>query len=140
VARHPASPADVHARRLGGNDVCVPDDLASHLDAVEEGLVEYLDANKHLSPDAVRRLQRFAIAMAEGSMTPGLAREDWPDFYPLAAAFVVVCGSDELRALYDEATLFSVVVRGEVPFTDADRVFLVLLADELEQYARTCQP
>ena len=111
------------------------DDLVTYLDAVDEGLVDYVDENKNLSSDTVRRLRRFAVAMSEGSMTPGLAREDWTDFYPLAAAFVVVCGSDELRALYDQATLFSAVVRGDVPFTDADRVFLVLLSDELEQYA-----
>jgi hypothetical protein len=48
---------------------------------------------------------------------------------------VVVCGSSELRELYDQATVFSAVVRGEVPFTDADRVFLVVLSDELERYA-----
>ncbi|HLW44761.1 MAG TPA: hypothetical protein VKR78_00995, partial [Acidimicrobiales bacterium] len=88
-----------------------------------------------LSPETVLRLQRFAVAMSEGSMTPGLALEDWRDFYPLAAAFVVVCGSSELRELYDQATVFSAVVRGEVPFTDADRVFLVVLSDELERYA-----
>lgn len=125
----------MHARRTNGKDVTVPDDLVTYLDTVDEGLVDYVDDRKNLSSDTVRRLQRFAVAMSEGSMTPGLAREDWPDFYPLAAAFVVVCGSDELRGLYDQATLFSAVVRGDVPFTDADRVFLVVLSDELEQYA-----
>ena len=123
-----------------GKDVAVADDLVTYLDTVEEGLVDYVDDRKRLSSDTVRRLQRFAVAMSEGSMTPGLAREDWPDFYPLAAAFVVVCGSDELRELYDQATLFSAVVRGEVSFTDADRVFLVLLSDELEQYAGAHHP
>lgn len=113
----------------------VADDLVTYLDTVDESLVDYVDDGKNLSADTVRRLQRFAVAMSEGSMTPGLAREDWPDFYPLAAAFVVVCGSDELRGLYDQATVFSAVVRGEVPFSDADRVFLVLLSDELERYA-----
>jgi len=114
----------------------VPDDLVTYLDTVEDGLAsEYLDGGKNLSPETVRRLQRFAVALSEGSMTPGLAREDWPDFYPLAAAFVVVCGSDELRSLYDQATLFRAMVGGEVLFTDADRVFLVLLSDELERYA-----
>jgi hypothetical protein len=113
----------------------VADDLVTYLDAVDETLADYLDEKKNLSPDSVRRLQRFAVAMSEGSMTPGLALQDWTDFYPLAAAFVVVCGSDELRALYDQATVFSAVVRGDVPLTDADRVFVVLLADELERYA-----
>ena len=129
------STGDVHAQGAGGNDVGVADDLVTYLDAVDEGLVDYVDDQQNLSSETVRRLQRFAVAMSEGSMTPGLAREDWPDFYPLAAAFVVVCGSDELRSLYDQATLFSAVVRGDVPFTDADRVFLVLLSDELERYA-----
>ncbi|MGH9920858.1 MAG: hypothetical protein ACRD6W_18560 [Nitrososphaerales archaeon] len=110
------------------------DDLVTYLDAVDERLVDYLDAHKNLSSATVRRLQRFAVAMSEGSMTAGLAREDWAAFYPLAAAFVVVCGSDELGELYDQATVFSAVVRGDVPFTDADRVFLVLLSDELERY------
>lgn len=112
----------------------VADDLVSYLDAVDERLVDYLDDRENLSVEAVGRLQRFAVAMSEGSMTPGLAREDWADFYPLAAAFVVVCGSDELGDLYDQATVFSAVVRGEVEFTDADRVFLVMLAEELESY------
>lgn len=122
-------------RATRDNDVAVTDDLVTRLDAVDERLVDYLDEKKNLSPETVLRLQRFAVAMSEGSMTPGLALEDWRDFYPLAAAFVVVCGSSELRELYDQATVFSAVVRGEVPFTDADRVFLVVLSDELERYA-----
>jgi hypothetical protein len=127
----------VQRRATRDNDVAVTDDLVTRLDAVDERLVDYLDEKQNLSPETVLRLQRFAVAMSEGSMTPGLALEDWPDFYPLAAAFVVVCGSSELRELYDQATVFSAVVRGEVPFTDADRVFLVLLSDELERYADT---
>ncbi len=121
--------------RSRDNDESVPEDLVAHLDAVGEGLAAYTDDQQNLSSETVRRLQRFAVAMSEGSMTPGLAREDWADFYPLAAAFVVVCGSEELRDLYDQATIFSAVVRGDVEFTDADRVFLVLLSDELERYA-----
>jgi len=112
----------------------------TYLDAVGGQLVGYLDEDENLSSDAVRRLQRFAVAMSEGSMTPALALEDWPDFYPLAAAFVVVCGSDELRGLYDQATVFSAVVGRDVQFTDADRVFVVALSDELEQYAGARQP
>lgn len=112
----------------------VADDLVTYLDAVDVGLVDYLDEQKNLSPETVRRLQRFAVALSEGSMTPGLALQDWADFYPLAAGYVVVCGSDELRELYDQATVFSAVVRGDVPITDADRVFVVLLSDELERY------
>lgn len=126
---------DVHDRRLHDNDVAVSDDLVAHLDATGEGLVDYTDDGRNLSPETVGRLQRYAVAISEGSMTPGLAREDWSDFYPLAAAFVVVCGSDELRDLYDQSTIFSAVVRDDVTFTDADRVFLVLLSDELERYA-----
>lgn len=110
-------------------------DLVTYLDAIDGGLVDYLDGDRNLSADTVARLRRFVVAMSEGSMTAGLAREDWPDFYPLAAAFVVVCGSDELSDLYDKSTIFSAMVRAEVPFTDADRVFLVTLADELERYA-----
>lgn len=110
-------------------------DLVTHLDAVDGELAGYLDEAGNLSDETVRRIRRFAVAMSEGSMTPGLALDDWADFYPLAAAFVVVCGSDELSELYDQATVFSAVVRGDVQFTDADRVFLVMLADELERYA-----
>jgi hypothetical protein len=123
-----------------GKDVAVSDDLVTYLDAVDDALVDYVDDNKNLSSETVRRLHRFAVAMSEGSMTSGLAREDWADFYPLAAAFVVVCGSDELRGLYDQATLFSAVVRDDVQFTDADMVFLVLLSDELERYADARHP
>jgi hypothetical protein len=111
------------------------DDLVTYLDAVDERLVGYLADKKTLSSGTVRRLQRFAVALSEGSMTPELALEDWADFYPLAAAFVVMCGSEELRGLYDHATVFSAVVRRDVQFTDADRVFLVALSDELERYA-----
>lgn len=87
--------------------------------------------------DSITRLHRFAVAISEGSMTPGLAREDWPDFFPLAATFVVDHGSAELRDLYDRASVFSAIVRGDVPLIDADRVFLVQLSDELERYAET---
>lgn len=112
-------------------------DLLSYLDAVDGSLLAYLDDDHELSRETVQRLHRFAVALSEGSMTPGLAMADWQDFFPLAAAFVVVCGSTELTELYDQSTLFSAVVRGEVPLTDADRVFVVLLADELEGYAGT---
>ncbi|MGH8982062.1 MAG: hypothetical protein ACRDWE_13775 [Acidimicrobiales bacterium] len=113
----------------------MPLDLATYLDAADGEFVGYLDEGGDLSPETVRRLHRFAVAMSEGSMTAGLARDDWADFYPLAAAFVVVCGSDELGNLYDQATVFSAVVRGDIEFTDADRVFLVILAEELERYS-----
>lgn len=112
----------------------VSSDLVTYLDAIDGGLVDYLDDERNLSVETVARLRRYAVAMSEGSMTAGLAREDWADFYPLAAAFVVVCGSDELSDLYDKSTVFSAMVRTEVAFTDADRVFLVTLADELERY------
>ena len=115
----------------------VADDLLKYLDAVDGSLVGYLDESGDLSAETIRRLQRFAVAMSEGSMTAGLARDDWADFYPLAAAFVVVCGSEELSELYDQATVFSAVVRGDVSFTDADRCFVVMLAEELERYTDT---
>jgi len=117
--------------------VFVGHELVTYLDAVDGEFAPYLDESGNLSGETLRRLHRFAVAMAEGSMTAGLALDDWADFYPLAAAFVVVCGSDELSDLYDQATVFSAVVRGEVAFTDADRVFLVMLADELERYEDT---
>lgn len=126
---------DVHCTWTRGKDEDVADDLVAYLDAADERLVGYLGDEMTLSSETVRRLRRFAVALSEGSMTPGLALEDWADFYPLAAAFVVVCGSDELRGLYDQATVFSVVVGRDVQFTDADRVFLVALSDELERYA-----
>ncbi len=128
---------NVHAIPWRDNDGAVADDLVTYLDAVDDRLVGYLDSKEDLSAETVRRLQRFAVAMSEGSMTPGLAREDWADFYPLAAGFVVVCGSEELGDLYDQSTVFSAVVRGEVEFTDADRVFLVMLSEELERYAES---
>lgn len=112
----------------------------TYLDAVDVSLLDYLDVQGGLSAEAVRRLQRFAVAMSEGSMTAELALADWADFYPLAAAFVVVCGSDELRGLYDQATVFSAVVGQDVRFTDADRVFLVALSDELERHGGARRP
>ncbi|MGH8989742.1 MAG: hypothetical protein ACRDXC_14300 [Acidimicrobiales bacterium] len=127
--------ADVHCLR-GATMMClVPDDLVTSLGAVDERLVGYLDDEKNVSSEVLRRLQRFAVALSEGSMTLQLALEDWPDFYPLAAAFVVTVGSEELRELYDQSTVFSAVVGRDVQFTDADRVFLVALSDELERHA-----
>lgn len=115
----------------------MPRELASYLSAGDESLVGYLDHDENLSEETVGRLRRFAVAMSEGSMTPGLADADWPDFYPLVAAFVVVCGSDELRDLYDRSTVSSAMVRGDVPMTDVDRVFLVTLSEELERIGPT---
>ena len=118
----------------------VTDRLVTYLDAVDERLVGYLGEDGDLSPETVRRLQRFAVALSEGSMTPDLALVDWADFYALAAAFVVVHGSDELRELYDQATVFGAVVGRDVRFTDADRVFLVALSEELEGSAGARRP
>ena len=118
-----------------GKDGPVADDLVTDLDGVDQRLVGYLGDKKNLSSETVRRLHRFAVALSEGSMTPSLALEDWADFYPLAAAFVVMCGSDELRGLYDQATVFSALLGRDVEFTDADRVFLVALSDELERWS-----
>lgn len=115
----------------------MPGDLATYFGTDAKALVGYLDEDRNLSAETVARLRRYVVAMSEGSMTPGLAGADWPDFYPLAAAFAVVCGSEELRDLYDRSTVFSAMVRGEVPLTDVDRVFLVTLSEELDRYAPT---
>ncbi len=136
----PAGSTDVQDAGRLAKMGCVSDDPATYLDAVDERLVGFLADDGDLSSETVWRLQRFAVALSEGSMTPALALQDWADFYPLAAAFVVVHGSDELRGLYDQATVFSAVVGRDVQFTDADRVFLVALSEELEGYARAHRP
>ena len=42
------------------------DDLVTYLDAIDERLLDYLDAEEELAA-TVRRLQRYATALLEGS-------------------------------------------------------------------------
>ena len=56
-------------------------------------------------------------------------------FNDLASAFVAAYGSSELQGLYDRANLEAAVASGRlVPVDDTDRVLLVQLSDELEDY------
>lgn len=111
------------------------DALATHLSAIDDRLLAYLDDQGELPVEVVARMHRFAVAMVEGSATPELVADDWPDFYDLAAAFVFAYGSAELKDVYDRASLVDTVAGGRfVPLGDADRVLLVLLTEELERY------
>jgi hypothetical protein len=108
------------------------DDLADFLDAIDSHLVEYLDATKDISCDAVRRVQCYAVAMVQGLIVPEHVHEDWPDFYPLVDAFVMVHGSRRLARLSWESCLFE--GGGDDPITESDRVFLVTLLAEVQAF------
>jgi hypothetical protein len=113
----------------------VNDALSSYLSNIDARLLQYLDDTGEIPVDIVVRLHRFAGSIVEGSGTPELVAQEWPDFYDLASAFVVTYGSTELQDLYDRANLEAAVAEGRViPVGDTDRVLLVQLTDELEAY------
>jgi hypothetical protein len=111
------------------------DDLVTHLVAIDERLLDYLSEEKELPAEVVTRLQRYTNALVEGSTTAELVVDEWADYFDLASAFVVAYGTDELQDLYDQASFVGAVHEGRVvALTDADRVFLVTLAEELDRY------
>lgn len=105
------------------------DDLAAYLDAIDARLVGYLDADGHLSDGAVRQVQRYAVALVQRLIIPAHVKEDWPDFFPLADAFVLAYGSARLGYLARQSILL--VGGGGGPLTDVDRPFLVALIAEM---------
>ena len=105
------------------------DDLANYLDSIDAHLVGYLDEDRHISADAIRHVQCYAVALIQGLVVPEHVHEDWPDFFPLVTAFVLAYGSPRLGHLGRRSAIFEGA--GDDPLTDPDRAFLVTLLAEL---------
>jgi len=60
----------------------------------------------------VKRARFFTSALLECSITPEAVAEDWPDWFDLAPAFVLVYGTTELQEMQDEAVSVPVRHRG----------------------------
>jgi hypothetical protein len=109
--------------------------LVHYLDLIDGHLLGYLDAHEDLSVETVEHLGRYAVAMAQGLVTPEHVMEDWEDFYDLADAFVMAYGTERLRQLDWDATLLDVAPDQPVaPLALADRVFLANLVTELDGF------
>lgn len=107
------------------------DDLAAYLDSVDAHLVQYLDASRDLSSDAIHRVQCYSVALVQGLVVPEHVHEDWPDFFPLSVAFVLAHGSARLGHLARRSAIFE--GGGDETLTDADRAFLVTLLAEMHE-------
>jgi hypothetical protein len=111
------------------------DFLVSYLDTIDERLLEYLDDEENLSVDTVKRLQRYASALLDDSISPAQLMEDWPDWYSLAPAFVAAYGTGDLEALEHNADFLFLAEEGEdVALTGADRAYLEALELQLDMY------
>jgi hypothetical protein len=111
------------------------EDLASYLDSIDRGLLEYLDEKQDLSLGAVEHLYRYSVALLQGLIEPAHVQEDWDDFFPLADAFVFAYGSRRLKVLSSGASLLETVGAEErAPLAGADRMFLVELVREFGEF------
>ncbi|MGD0255199.1 MAG: hypothetical protein ABSB99_06570 [Acidimicrobiales bacterium] len=111
------------------------DFLVTYLDTIDERLLEYLDDEENLSVDTVKRLQRYALALFDDSISPAQLMEDWPDWYSLAPAFVAAYCPGELEALKHNADFLFLAEEGEdVALTGADRAYLEALGLQLDMY------
>ncbi len=109
--------------------------LVVYLDSIDERLLDYLDEDEELRPEAVKRLRYYASAMLEGSITPAAVAEDWEDYFDLAQAFALTYGSQELEEMQDAAMfLQGSEVGDDAPLTDEDRAYLVALEGLLDMY------
>lgn len=100
-------------------------DLPGNLDSIDPRLIGYLDADGNLSVDAIRRVERYAVALIQERVVPEHVHEDWPDFFPLVAALILAYGSPRLRQLARMSSIFK--GWGDDPLTERDRTFLVAL-------------
>lgn len=109
--------------------------LYAYLDAIDQRLLEYLDEDKELRLDVVRRLRHYTTALLDGSITPLAVAEDWADWYDLVPAFVAVYGTEELEEL-EEAAMFleGPGIGDDTPLTEEDRAYLLALERELDIY------
>jgi hypothetical protein len=116
---------------MGPGGSSVSEDLAAYLDSIDARLVHYLDTDRDISSDAIRHVQCYAVALLQGLVLPEHVHEDWPDFYPLADAFVLAYGSRRLGQLLRLSSLYE--GGDDDPLTEDDRVFLVTLLAEMHE-------
>jgi hypothetical protein len=112
------------------------DFLVTYLDSIDEALLDYLDADEELSLSVVRRLRQCTTDLLDGTTTPGALKEEWPDWFALAGAYVATYGTDGLAAMRGAATGLRRVEEGEetVQLEAVDFDYLRALASELDVY------
>jgi hypothetical protein len=111
------------------------DFLATYLDTIDERLLDYLDDEENLSVDSVKRLQRYASGLLDGSITPLYIMEEWPDWYSLVPAFVIAYGTGELEELEQDADFLVDAKEGDdMALSRGDRVCLQALEVQLGMY------
>ena len=82
----PTSSKYLSARSNGPRWDPVNDFLVTHLDSIDERLLEYLDDDDELRLDVVQRLGFYTSALLASSITPDHVMEDWPDWFQLVPA------------------------------------------------------
>jgi hypothetical protein len=108
--------------------------LMSHLATIDQRLVFYLDEDDEMMFDTVERLRAYTTDLLDGSITPAFLVEKWSDWFPLASAFALAYGTEELKRLQDDAALPR--KHDEVGLTEADRAYLQALAFQLDRYPK----
>ncbi len=108
------------------------DGLVAFLDSIDERLLDYLDQDEELRLDTVDRLGLYTKAILDGSITPAVIAEDWPDWFDLVAAFRAAC-APKLTDLEDAAP-FLRVNRDSTHIVRADRAYLLTLESLMEAY------
>ena len=109
--------------------------LFAYLSALDERLLFYLDEDDEMMFDTVERLRLSTIALLADSITPAALKEEWPDWYHLAPAFVLAYGTEEMERLQDDAAfLRAVEEHDDVGLDEADRAYLRALALRLDEY------
>ena len=113
----------------------VNDFLVTHLDSIDERLLEYLDDDDELKLDVVQRLRFYTSALLAGSITPDHVVEDRPDWFQLVPAFVAAYGSEELQELEGGAVFLRAVEEDDdVALTEGDIAYLKALESWLDVY------
>jgi hypothetical protein len=109
--------------------------LVSFLASVDDRLLDYVDENKDLRLDTVKRLWLYTNALSDRSITPAVVEEDWPDWFNLVAAFRAAYAPEWLRTLEEAAPILkSARVRDTTRLTKADRAYLLVLESLLQMH------
>ena len=131
----PTSSKYLSARSNGPRWDPVNDFLVTHLDSIDERLLEYLDDDDELRLDVVQRLGFYTSALLASSITPDHVVEDWPDWFQLVPAFVATYGTDELQKLEGAAKFLEAIEEDDdVALTEADLAYLKALEAWLDVY------
>jgi len=109
------------------------DILVAFLDAIDGRLLCYLDRDEELRLEAVERLWLYTEALIEGSITPAVIEEDWPDWFDLFAAFRTAYAPAWLTELERAAPLRR-AIRDDTRLARADRAYLLALTSLLEMH------